>query len=277
MKRIAIVLFLICAACRLSGAESSAKVIPGLVMTTIPAGNFMMGTELRADEDNPERNKLTFFYEQPMHQVALDSFQISAYEITQAQYELVMSSANPSHFLGNENLPVDQVQWYGAVIFCNRLSKIARLAPCYNPATWKCDFTKNGFRLPTEAEWMYAAGAGTITRFYTGDTVSELARAAWYSKNSGQSTCIVGQKEPNAWGLYDMHGNVWEWCHDWFSEDYYRNSPVSNPTGPDSGLFRVVRGGGWLSEVNYLRLNCRAYCRPNVRRTDIGFRVARRL
>ena len=276
MKPLAVAWLLICSTFGWSAAGDSTEVIPNLVMVPIPAGTFMMGTDSRDDDDNPNRDKLTLFYEQPAHHVALDAFLISTYEITQEQYMRVMNSTNPSEFKGNDNLPVETALWYGAAVFCNRLSKMAGFEPCYNPNTWWCDFSRTGFRLPTVADWMYAAGVGANTNFYTGETESDLARAGWYSRNSGQNTHVVGQKEPNAWGLYDMHGNVWEWCNDWFSEYYYMNSPVNNPMGPDKGIVRVVRGGGWLSDALYCRLNCRAYCRPNIRRRDIGFRVVRR-
>ncbi|MBN2290100.1 MAG: formylglycine-generating enzyme family protein [Candidatus Glassbacteria bacterium] len=274
MRLIALVLL---AACPGSGGQFAAvdtpRVVRDLAMVSIPAGSVMMGSDLRDDSDYPGRDKLTLFYEQPFHQVALDAFRISACEVTQAQYMAVMDSSNPSEFKGGGRLPVERVLWYEAAAFCNRLSRIAGLEPCYSLQTWECDFSRSGFRLPTEAEWMYAACAGSATDFHTGPGEGDLARAGWYSKNSGQHPHPVGLKEPNAWGLYDVHGNLWEWCNDWFGERYYRDSPVTSPAGPAGGTVRVVRGGGWLSDAFYCRSNCRAYSSPGVRRPDIGFRV----
>lgn len=236
-------------------------VIRDLVMRSLPAGSFQMGST-------------DHIYERPIHTVNLDAFNIGAYEITQAQYRSVTGS-NPSQFSGNDNRPVEQVSWYEAVTFCNKLSENQGFDPCYNLETWECDFSKNGFRLPTEAEWEYAARAGTISKFYLGESESDLARAGWYDKNSGVSTHPVGEKEANSWGLYDVHGNVWEWCNDkWAS--YSKDISLNNPTGPEKGYQRAVRGGGYNSGTFDSRVTARMYQYPDRKFSYLGFRVVRR-
>lgn len=129
-----------------------------------------------------------------------------------------------------------------------------------------------GCRVPTEAEWEYACRAGSTGAFCFGDAESELEQYAWYSKNSGHKTQAVGQKKPNQWGLYDIHGNVWEWCQDWFASDYYKRSPKDDPTGPEKGNARVLRGGSWDHVPEYLRSACRGTYAPVRRHYCIGFR-----
>ncbi|MEA2064632.1 MAG: SUMF1/EgtB/PvdO family nonheme iron enzyme, partial [Gemmatimonadota bacterium] len=237
-----------------------------------PGGDFLMGNDMIADSGMVNA---TSAFERPAHMVHVDSFWMSTCEVTQKQYESVMMT-NPSRIKVGFGLPVEQVLWYGAVVFCNKLSSASGLAKCYDLKSWECNFDANGFRLPTEAEWTYAACAGTKTYFSTGDDPGGLERTAWYKANSGKSPHPVGRKEPNAWGLYDMHGNVWEWCNDWFQKRYYRDSPFRNPYGPGEGTLRVVRGGGYTSDPAYCRSNSRAYCDPGRRRPDLGFRVVRR-
>jgi formylglycine-generating enzyme required for sulfatase activity len=178
------------------------------------------------------------------HRVKLTKgFWMGKYEVTQEQYEAVVGS-NPSYFKGANN-PVEQVSWHDAVAFCNKV----------------------GGRLPTEAEWEYACRAGTTTKYHSGDTDSDLARVAWYDGNSGNTTHAVGGKQANAWGLHDMHGNVWEWCADWYGD--YPKGDVTDPVGPSSGSRRVLRGGSWLNTASYCRSahrgrtypsNCNYYC-----------------
>jgi len=230
-------------------------------MVAIPAGSFNMGRmTLMAESD-----------ETPLHMVNLDAFWISRTEITQDQYQALMG-VNPSYFKGYGSRPVEQVSWYDAVKYCNKLSETAGLQPCYNIQTWECDYSKYGVRLPTEAEWEYACRAGTTTMFYTGDSRSEQDLTGWYRFNSNSTTHPVGQKKPNDWGLYDMYGNVYEWCNDWYHGKYYAKSPNDNPTGPESGSSRVVRGGSWSSE-DECRSSYRGRNSPDLTIRSLGFRV----
>jgi formylglycine-generating enzyme required for sulfatase activity len=230
-------------------------------MVEIPAGTFQMGQ---------------IGIETPVHTVNITkAFYMSKYEITQKQYKDVINS-NPSYFFDKDNNPVEDVSWNDAVQFCNELSKKEGLEQCYtfeNGTTWRCDFDKKGYRLPTEAEWEYACRAGTLTDYYTGTTESQLASAAWYSGNSNSTTHPVGQKVANNFGLYDMSGNVWEWCWDWYSS--YIAGTFDDPVGPNSGSYRVERGGSWYDYAT----NCRSASRysdfPVPRSSTIGFRVVR--
>jgi len=239
--------------------------MPPIDMVSIPSGSFRMG-DIQGSGDDDER---------PVHEVRISAFEMSAYEITQGQYEAVIGE-NPATGCGvTYDYPVN-VNWYDAVKFCNKLSELCGLEKCYDEVSGKCDFGRNGFRLPTEAEWEYACRAGTETKYYTGNSESDLSRAGWYWDNSGGHTHPVGLKEPNAWGLYDMHGNVWEWCNDWYSWGYYSVSPSSDPTGPPSGFARVVRGGSWSRYARNFRSALRRGVTPSDTIYDLGFRVVRR-
>ncbi|MFC1551920.1 SUMF1/EgtB/PvdO family nonheme iron enzyme [Candidatus Latescibacterota bacterium] len=236
----------------------------GIPFANIPAGSFEMGsTEGQSDE-------------QPVNTVTLDGFYMSATEITQEHYETVMGM-NPSVFSGNNNLPAEMVIWLDAAQYCNKLSVQAGLELCYDENTWECDINKNGYRLPTDAEWEYACRAGTTTKYYTGDEESDLARAGWYSENSGDMTHLVGLKEPNYWGLYDMHGNVREWCNDWFVVEYYDVTKTHNPIGPKSGLSHVTRSGGHSNDADYNGATLRDKHLPGGPDPSIGFRIVRSL
>ncbi len=191
------------------------KQAPALDMefVLIPAGKFQMGSTTGESD------------EKPVHWVRISQpFYLGKYEVTQAQWKTVMGSDNPSFFKG-DNLPVDTVSWDDCQVFIRKLN--AR----------RDGYT---YRLPSEAEWEYACRAGT-----TGDYAGKLGARAWYYGNSGNQTHPVGWKSPNRWGLYDMHGNVWEWCQDWYGGDYYQNSPGTDPQGPSMGSDRVFRGGSW--------------------------------
>ena len=167
-----------------------------------------------------------------------------------------MTGSNPSNFKGKDN-PVEQVSWDDAQAFLKKLSEI----------------TKQTVRLPTEAEWEYSCRAGTTTTYYSGDTEADLARVAWYIDNSKNTTHPVGQKEPNKFGLYDMHGNVWQWCQDWYSEDYYGKSEAENPAGPAQGSYRLLRGGSWGGSPVDCRSAGRGGSNPDFRFYYFGFRI----
>jgi formylglycine-generating enzyme required for sulfatase activity len=220
-----------------------------LEMVSLPAGQFLMGSP---DSDSDAKS-----YEKPPHQVKVNSFAIGKYPITQAQYQAVMGN-NPSHFKNNPQNPVENVSWNDAQAFCEKLSQI----------------TGKTYRLPTEAEWEYACRAGTTTRYYFGDNDNQLGNYAWYDGNSGGKTHPVGQKKPNGWGLYDMSGNVWEWC-----EDNWHNSYAGAPDDGSAWLdndndYPIVRGGSWGLNP----YNCRSAIRNYIIRRDprfyvFGFRV----
>jgi len=215
-------------------------------LALIPAGKFMMGS--------PDSEKGRVVNEGPQHEVTISKpFYMGVTEVTQAQYEAVMGT-NLSNFKGEAN-PVEQVSWNDAEGFCKKLS----------------DKTRQAVRLPTEAEWEYACRAGTATAFSFGDADSVLGDYAWYSANSGNTTHPVGQKKPNAWGLYDMHGNVWEWCADWYGD--YPKGAVTEPQGPASGTSRVLRGGSWVWDPEYCRSAKRRDDTPDGRDYGCGFRV----
>ena len=202
---------------------------PGDGTVVLPGGTFTMGDANEIDS--------------PPHEVTVSAFSIDTHLVTQDQYEARMGN-NPSRWKGGDN-PVEQMRWSDAVRYCNARSRAEGLAPCYDLNTWKCDFTKNGYRLPTEAEWEYACRAGTTTAYFFGNDASKLKAYAWYEDNARGRPQPVGQKPPNPWGLYDMHGNVWEWCNDFYHVDYYQDSPKENPRGPETGDTKVVRGGAW--------------------------------
>jgi formylglycine-generating enzyme required for sulfatase activity len=215
----------------------------GMKLVLIPAGEFEMGSNV-AEGSN---------YERPVHRVRIsEPFYMGKYEVTQAQWEAVMGT-NPSYFKGNPNRPVEGVSWEDVQAFIKRLNRQEGWEVC---------------RLPTEAQWEYAARAGTTTEWYDND----LDAIAWYRENSGYKTHEVGQKWPNAWGLYDMLGNVEEWVQDWYASDYYRHSPTVDPQGPDAGALRVYRGGGWSLGARYVRAAFRYGFDPGVRYDYLGFR-----
>ncbi|MBM2815839.1 MAG: serine/threonine kinase [Ignavibacteria bacterium] len=229
-------------------------------MVLIPAGTFQMG------QDGVDNAYI-------VHTVKITkAFYMSKYEITQKQYTEITGS-NQSYFFSKLNNPIEQVTWYDAVQFCNELSKKEGLEQCYTLDIWHCDFKKNGYRLPTEAEWEYACRAGTGTNYYSGNTESQLDSAGWYLKNSYNTTHPVGQKAANKFGLFDMHGNVLEWCSNCFYG--YNEGTFNDPTGPSTCMTRSFRGGSF-SENNYLCLSAKRNANyPDYRYNNIGFRVVR--
>jgi formylglycine-generating enzyme required for sulfatase activity len=211
---------------------------PADAMVLIPAGSFTMGDEGGRPDESP-------------HIVSLGAFYLDASPVTQEQYEKVMG-VNPSKHKGKRN-PVERTQWTDAVRFCNKCSELEGLRPCYNVETGGCDFDADGYRLPTEAEWEYACRAGGTGTYSFGDDAAQLPRYAWFKPLSQGKPRPLGQKLPNRWGLYEMHGNVWEWCNDWYGESYYRESPGEDPRGPSTGKMRVLRGGAWDCTAERLR------------------------
>jgi predicted NACHT family NTPase/formylglycine-generating enzyme required for sulfatase activity len=229
-------------------------------MVQTPAGSFLMGDE----EDGP------------IHRVTITNpYYISKAPVTQALYQAVMND-NPSAFKGDHN-PVENISWFDAARFCNALSKAMNIAPAYKINGEKVEWVQDasGFRLTTEAEWEYAARGGTTARFACGDLESGLETMAWYYQNSGGKTRPVGQKEPNSWGLFDMHGNVWEWTWDWYGA--YPLASVNDPVGDSKGSDRVLRGGGWYFGALICRSAYRGYYSPDYRNDNLGFRLSRSL
>ncbi len=224
-------------------APSETKAESGIEMVQVPGGWFTMGDENEVDAKP--------------HQVRVSSFYIDKYPVTQEEYQRVMGK-NPSRWKASEN-PVEQVRWSDAVRYCNARSRLEKLQPCYDLQAWKCDFDANGYRLPTEAEWEYACRAVTKTMYFFGNEPSKLKDYAWFDENSGAKPRPVGQKQPNPWGLYDMYGNIWEWCNDFYKVDYYQESPEENPKGPKTGETKVVRGGAWKFSAE----SCRSGYRYN--------------
>jgi len=221
----------------------------GMKLAWIPLGEFLMGSP--KDEEGRSAN------EGPQHRVVISKgFFMATTPVTQDQYKTVMGK-NPSHFKGSD-LPVEQVSWEDAVEFCSKLGKKEG----------------RGYRLPTEAEWEYACRAGTTTRFYFGDYDDDLGYHGWFDSNSGSKTHTVAQKKPSAFGLYDMHGNVLEWCSDWYDADYYSNSPEVDPRGPKTAKeYRVLRGGSWYHGPGSCRSANRFRYSPDGRISNFGFRV----
>jgi formylglycine-generating enzyme required for sulfatase activity len=227
---IAVALVVVAAGCGKNDAGRPGDEESGGAMVLIPAGSFTMGDSAGRDDETP-------------HRVSVRAFYLDKYPVTQELYEKVMG-VNPSKRKAPQN-PVERTQWTDGVRFCNRCSELEGLTPCYDLTTWQCNFDADGYRLPTEAEWEYACRAGGTGKYCFGDADRELPQYAWFKPHSQGKPQPVGQKRPNRWGLYDMHGNVWQWCHDWYGAIYYAESPAEDPHGPASGQTRVLRGGAW--------------------------------
>lgn len=220
----------------------------------VEGGTFTMGATSEQDNSNDD--------ESPAHEVTLSDFCIGETEVTQALWRAVMGG-NPSEFKGNSN-PVESVSWNDCQTFIDRL----------NAATEGQRPEGRSFRLPTEAEWEYAARGGNKSRHTQYAGSSNLSSVAWYSDNSGDKTYPVAKKAPNELGLYDMSGNVWEWCQDWYDENYYGKSPKNDPCNNTEGSLRVVRGGGWLNLAGGYRVADRGGCGPDGSIYYLGLRLA---
>ncbi len=268
-------------------------------MVLIPNGTFNMGSTV-----NP--------YESPIHSVTVSSFYTGKYEVTNSDYVVFLNSQgnqteggvewidltanqwngitggpNPGTFTvvpGYENRPVVYITWCGAVAYCNWLSSQHGYTPCYgpinnrgnDPSVWR---TLKGYRLPTEAEWEYACRGGSTAEYYWGDPYPpdppNIGNYSWYTTNSDGNHHNIGGKSPNSFGLYDMSGNILEWCSDWNDNNYYSISPGTNPTGPSTGLNRVHRGGSWNHALDRCRSGNRGYATPYGRYNVLGFRLFR--
>ena len=229
--------------------------IPGMKFVWIPPGEFWMG--------GPDAEPGWYEDESPRHRVRLTrGYYMMTTPVTQGQWEAV-TGENPSKFNKvGPSAPVEKVSWYDVHVYIDKLNRTESYR----------------FRLPTETEWEYACRAGTETAFYSGPITDPVGRdpnldkVGWYRENSGGSTHPVGQKEPNAWGLYDMHGNVWEWCNDWYYGSYH-DGPVTDPMGPGNGEFRVYRGGAWDSFLGDCRSAYRNGHKPDCTFGHLGFRL----
>ena len=258
----------------------------GMKLSLIPSGEFLMGT--------PRGESQSYTHEKPRHRVRITRpFYLGIYEVTQSEYREQMGT-NPSHFsVGGEGkdkvagmdtarFPVENVSWLDAMAFCNELSKREGLRPCYGSAR-EVIAEGTGYRLPTEAEWEYACRAGTTTAFTFGDRISStMANFNGTVNYNGSAmgpylerTAPAGDYRPNAFGLFDMHGNVREWCSDWIGDKYYAKSPVDNPPGPTQAASRVIRGGGWDNIPSICRSAHRGWVGPGQRNNSLGFRVVR--
>jgi len=245
-----------------------------MAFVQIPASTFTMGSP--ADESNRSSS------EGPQHQVSISrAFLMATTEVTQAQYKAV-TEVNPSYFTGDLSRPVEQVSWFDAVNFCNALSVRLGCVPAYRNQAGAtsiavgdvvtCDWDANGYRLPTEAEWEGSYRGNSTTAYFWGGSID--GAYCWYSTNSGATTHVPGTSRPNSNRLYDMAGNVWEWCWDWYATQYESGS-AADPRGPSSGSGRVYRGGSIDNGAEYCRAAWRNGVSPTYKSRWTGFRVVK--
>ena len=285
-NRVICLVLMLAALCAAGLWAQQASVSPNMVR--VSGGTFVMGS--------PDYEPGRFRDEGPQRQVTVNAFYMNKYPVTQKEYEEVMGN-NPSYFLG-PNLPVERVNWYEAVEYCNKLSQKEGLTPAYtidktrkdpnnrnsgDSLQWLVTWNRNanGYRLPTEAEWEYASRAGTTTPYSTGDNIVTTSANfnGYFPYNDNdrgtyrETTTDVGSFSQNPWGLYDMHGNVWEWCWDWYGP--YGSEAQTNPLGQGSGILRVLRGGSWYNFGQDLRSAYRYSYPPSFRYNNFGFRLVR--
>lgn len=223
----------------------------GIEFVTLPSGFFKMGGNKNLEQAEDHEN--------PIHTVSFGKpILMGSHAVTQGQWSAVMED-NPSGFK-DDNRPVERVSWNDVQAFITALN---------------IRENTEGYRLPFESEWEYAARAGSESAYTFGSETGALGRYAWYKKNAGKETHPVGELTPNAWGLYDMYGNVHEWCQDWFDREYYSRSPSHAPQGPAEGLARSLRGGDWGSEEWYCRSASRSLSSPDRRSNRVGFRLVK--
>ena len=265
-------IFFLLAAVFISSAAYSQ--VPKPKMVLVKGGTFYMGNDYAGNVD-----------ERPEHKVTLSDFYIGKYEVTFNDYDLFCESTGyprpDDGGFGRGNHPVINVSWIGAIMYCNWLSTRFGLTKVYDytqdslgVVIKAVHWDANGFRLPTEAEWEFAARGGIDSKGYPYPGSANLNEVAWYEGNSGGHTHPVGQLKPNELGIYDMLGNAFEWCYDYYSPKYYANSPEQDPKGPDKGTERVYRGGSFKSPREHMRITKRFHFVPYKSQGTIGFRLA---
>ena len=240
----------------------------------VKGGTFKMGS--KNSDTSAELD------EQKEHSVILNTFEISKFEVTVWEWKQFIKAnkmkmpIKPS-WGWQDNYPINGITWNEAIAYCNWLSTKEKLQPCYSKKgpNFVCNFKANGYRLPTEAEWEFAAKGGTNSKGFRYSGSDKLEDVAWYKAYSNGQPHTVGTKLPNELGIYDMSGNVWEWCWDWYNKDFYKLEKGDNPKGPEMGERRTVRGGSWDSKSNYVRPANRISTIPSKTHEFYGFRIAR--
>ncbi len=253
-----------------AAAQRSRRVLDGaLLMVDLPGGRFWMGS--------PPADDMAREDETPPHEVTVAPFRMAITPVTVELYRELMAQPATADSEREARLPASDVSWFDAIEFCNRLSARAGYRRCYSRlfGRWRCDWRADGYRLPTEAEWEYACRAGSTSRYCFGDEVADLDGYAWHAGNANGQAQPVATRRANAWGLYDLHGNVWEWCWDWYGS--YSPRPVRNPRGPNKlqAGRRVLRGGSFASPPAFLRSAVRDGGGPVNGDSVAGFRCVR--
>lgn len=242
----------------------------GPEMLLIEGGDYYMGNDYSVNSD-----------ERPEHKVTLSSFFMAKFEVTVEEYAKFSRMTGHKAPEGEANAPVNNITWEDAVMYCNWLSRASGYDKCYDLRRDSNRFTvtyipnSNGYRLPTEAEWEYAARGGMKSKTFAYSGSHDLDEVAWYISNAGNASKEVGQKKPNELGLYDMTGNAMEWCYDWYLSNYYESSAAENPTGPNTSVSKVCRGGNYMCQPDVLRLTKRFNLEPAAKEGLAGIRLVR--